>query len=90
MNHLYCFTAVLVVRANVAFHIDQKSIPTEINPALSVVVTYSVALVLSFGLLCFFPIEGGVGARVERTQLGQLVFVGSPLQIVLQCRLRLD
>ena len=75
MNQLYWFSAVLVVSANVAYHIGQKSIPNEANPALSIIVTYLVALVLSLGLLPFFPLEGGVAAGLKRLNWSS-AFVG--------------
>lgn len=65
MSHFYWLSAVLVVGANVAYHIGQKSVPAEANPALSIIVTYVVALVLSLGLLPFFPVEGGLGSGLK-------------------------
>lgn len=47
----------LTVLGNVVYHILQKSIPTGVNPMVSLLATYLVAGVTSLLLIPFFPLQ---------------------------------
>jgi uncharacterized membrane protein len=51
---LFWLSAVLVVGANVAYHLTQKAIPGEVNPLASVIVTFLSATLASTALLPAF------------------------------------
>ena len=51
---------LLVVCSNVGYHICQKSIAKDVHPVLSIIVTFSVALIGSLLILPFFPIKSGI------------------------------
>ena len=52
--NLFRYSALLVIGANVAYHICQKSIPTAAHVIVSVIVTFAVAIAVSFIILIFF------------------------------------
>lgn len=58
--NLYYISVIIVIASNVLYHISQKSISGTINPAISLMVTYTVALILSFGLYFIFPAQEGI------------------------------
>lgn len=53
MQNFY-FPIALVVAANIIYHISQKSIPHGVNPIVSTIVAYGVALIASIALYPFF------------------------------------
>lgn len=53
---LFWLAALAVVIANAIFHVIQKSIPQDVNPILSVAITYAVALITTLLLFLFFPL----------------------------------
>lgn len=57
---LFWVSAMLVIGANVTYHVCQKSIPSTAHVIVSVIVTFIVAIAVSFPLLLFFPLEGGI------------------------------
>lgn len=48
-------TAGLAIVSSTLYHIFQKSTPTEVNPALSLLVTYGTAAIATLGLFIFYP-----------------------------------
>jgi len=52
---MFYVSVFLVVGGNVLYHLSQKSIPKGLNPALSVTVSYVVALALSLALFPLVP-----------------------------------
>lgn len=57
---LFYFSIVLAVAASVMYHMVLKVTPAHVNPAISLVVTYGLAMVLSLGLLTLFPLKTGI------------------------------
>lgn len=53
MTNFY-FPIILVVAANIIYHLSQKSIPQGVNPIVSTIVAYGVALIASIMLYPFF------------------------------------
>jgi drug/metabolite transporter (DMT)-like permease len=49
------FSASLAILASTLYHIFQKSTPAEVNPALSLLVTYATAAIATLGLFIFYP-----------------------------------
>lgn len=57
---LFYFSIVLTVAASVLYHVVLKITPGHVNPAISLVVTYGLAMILSLCLLPFFPLKTGL------------------------------
>jgi drug/metabolite transporter (DMT)-like permease len=57
---LFYFSIVLTIAASVMYHVILKITPGHVNPAISLVITYSLAALLSLGLLPFFPLKTGI------------------------------
>ncbi len=55
-----------VVIVTVFYHISQKAIDTVVHPAVSLVVTYTVSLVLSLLILLIWPPEGTIVGELGR------------------------
>ncbi len=56
---LFYFSITLAILSSVLYHYTQKMIPPGVNPAVSVIVTYAVSLILCLILLYFLPTENG-------------------------------
>jgi len=50
-------TASLAVLATILYHLFQRLTPTEVNPALALIVTYSSAIVATLFLFAFYPMR---------------------------------
>jgi len=60
---VFYFSISLAIASSALYHFTQKQIPAAANPAVSVIVTYAVSLVLCLGLLFVLkPAKGIVGA----------------------------
>ncbi len=57
---LFYFSIVLTIAASVMYHVVLKVTPGHVNPAISLVVTYGLAMILSLCLLPFFPLKTGI------------------------------
>ena len=57
---LFYFAIVLTIAASVMYHVVLKVTPGHVNPAISLVITYGLATLLSLGLLPFFPLKTGI------------------------------
>jgi len=64
---VFYFSIALTVAANIVYHVAQKSIPKGVNPVVSVLVTYLVAIGVTLLLL---PVLAGPGE--VKTSLRQL------------------
>lgn len=56
----------LTILSNVLYHLLQKSIPANVNPLLSLAVTYLVAATATLLLIPFFPLQGNLGAELRK------------------------
>jgi len=54
---MYYTSMIIIVVSNIFYHISQKSIVEELNPLVSMIVTYLVAIVMTFVLFIVFPLE---------------------------------
>jgi uncharacterized membrane protein len=79
MIKIYYFSIILVVFASVLYNISQKSIDGSVNPFTSMIVTYTIALILSFIAIIFFPDKNIIGSFKELNwasyALGAAIFV---------------
>jgi multidrug transporter EmrE-like cation transporter len=57
---LFYASISIAVMATMCYHIVLKLTPGNVNPAISLVVTYATAMLLSLGLLIIFPLKIGV------------------------------
>lgn len=57
---LFYFSILLAIAASMMYHVILKITPAHVNPAISLVVTYGLAAILSLGLLPFFPLKTGI------------------------------
>lgn len=80
----------LTVLSNVLYHLFQKVIPGNVNPLLSLAVTYLGAATATILLLPFFPLQGTLGAEVRKLNWASVglgaVIVGLELGFLLAYR----
>lgn len=58
-------SALVLIVSNVVYHVSPKSIPGQVNPIISIIVTFSLALAMSILIL---PIFAGVHEIAASTQ----------------------
>jgi multidrug transporter EmrE-like cation transporter len=63
---LFYFSILLAIGSSALYHFSQKQIPAGVNPAVSVIVTYLVSLVICVFLLFFFPPENGFRSALQQ------------------------
>lgn len=80
----------LTVLSNVLYHVFQKLIPGNVNPLLSLAVTYLVAATATLLLIPLFPLQGSIGAEVRKLNWASVglgaVIVGLELGFLLAYR----
>jgi multidrug transporter EmrE-like cation transporter len=64
---------LFVVIATVIYHVSQKTIDTMVHPAVSLVATYTVSLVISLALLFLWPPDGSIAAEFGRVNRWSLL-----------------
>ncbi|MEW5829237.1 MAG: EamA family transporter [Chloroflexota bacterium] len=60
------FSASLGVLASVLYHVVQKLTPQDVNPAVTLLTTYVTAIVLTLGLLFFYPLKENLPAALGK------------------------
>jgi len=63
-NILIISSTILLISSNVIYHISQKSIPASVNPVVSIIVTFFVALVVSILMLPIFADINNIKAEL--------------------------
>ena len=63
---LFYFSIALAIGSSPLYHLAQKKTPSGANPAVSIIVTYVVSLILCFILLFFLPPENGFIAALRQ------------------------
>lgn len=63
----------LIVCSNILYHVCQKSTPSGVNPAISLVVAYGVALLSSLVLLFFFPLKESLPAAAMKVNWASIL-----------------
>ncbi|MEX2160429.1 MAG: EamA family transporter [Anaerolineales bacterium] len=80
----------LTVLSNVLYHLFQKAIPANVNPLISLAVTYVVAAGATLLLLPLFPLQGALGAELRKVNWSSVglgaVIVGLELGFLLAYR----
>ena len=64
---LFYFSITLAIASSALYHFSQKATPTDVNPAVAILVTYAVAFCLT--LILFFFIRSKIGFLAEVRQL---------------------
>jgi drug/metabolite transporter (DMT)-like permease len=63
---LFYVSISMAVLSSLLYHVILKSTPQHVNPAISLAVTYAVAVLVSLALLPVFPLSGSIlGALKE-------------------------
>ncbi len=78
----YAFAIGLTIVANVGYHLCQKAIRPDASPAASLVVTYAVALLVSFALWPW--LGGGQGLATELRKLGPASYILGTTVVLLE------
>ncbi|HSF83261.1 MAG TPA: EamA family transporter [Anaerolineales bacterium] len=63
---IFYFSIVVAFISSAIYHVFQKATPPAVNPAIGLTVTYATALVLSVGLLVFFPLHSSLGEALRK------------------------
>lgn len=63
---IYYFSISLAILSSALYHFSAKSAPLNINFAVSLVVTYAVALVITILSSFFFPAPNGISAELKQ------------------------
>jgi drug/metabolite transporter (DMT)-like permease len=62
----YYFSIVLVICSSALYHFSAKSVPSNVNFAISLVVTYAVALGITILVAFFFPAKNGLAFELKQ------------------------
>lgn len=63
---LFYFSITLAICSSALYHFSAKSVPSNINFAISLVVTYAVALVVTIITTLLFPAENGLAFELKQ------------------------
>jgi uncharacterized membrane protein len=63
---IFYATLALTIAGNVLYHLAQKSTPAGVHPIVSIVVSYTTAIVLSLAVLIAFPLREPLAAEIRR------------------------
>jgi drug/metabolite transporter (DMT)-like permease len=63
---LFYFSISLAILSSALYHFSQKATPTDVNPAVAIMVTYAIAFCLTLVLFFFLPAREGILAELHR------------------------
>jgi drug/metabolite transporter (DMT)-like permease len=63
---IFYFSITLAILSSALYHFSAKSTPANINFAISLVVTYAVALIITIAATFFFPAPNGILAELKQ------------------------
>lgn len=63
---LFYLSFAVALASSVLYHLFQKSIAPEVNPVISLLVTYLTAIVLCLPLFALFPLGDGLAEALRR------------------------
>lgn len=66
---MYYLSIFIIILSCVSYQILQKKIPGNINPAVTLIITYAVALVASFLLFLIYPLKKSIIAAFGEVNL---------------------
>jgi drug/metabolite transporter (DMT)-like permease len=67
----------LAIVASALYHFSQKATPRDVNPAIALLITYGVAMLLTFTLLYFIPMQGSLIDEIRRLNWASYVLAFS-------------
>jgi drug/metabolite transporter (DMT)-like permease len=62
---MFYLAIIIAVLSSTLYHVFQKAISPDVNPAISLMITYAIALFLSALLLIVFPVKSGLAAALR-------------------------
>jgi len=74
---MYYVSITVAILSTVLYHVSQKATPRGANPAIALVTTYAVAIVLTVGLLYFIPAQSGFRAGLRQLNAASFVLAVS-------------
>ncbi|MDO5714229.1 MAG: EamA family transporter [Tissierellia bacterium] len=77
---MFYIPILITIGANILYHISQKNMPEKVNPMFSLIITYLIALIISFVAMAFT--EGLKPMKTEWSQVNWACF-GLGISIVL-------
>lgn len=80
---MFYLSAIVAVFGAVGYQYFVKRVPVSINPIVSVIAMYIVALALGFILLPLFPAEGGLSTHLRKLSWIQIALAFSVIMIEL-------
>lgn len=63
---LFYFSIVLAILASTLYHFTQKQTPASVNPAVSILVTYIVAGIITLLMFFFFPVREDLFSEIRK------------------------
>ncbi|MBL8050104.1 MAG: EamA family transporter [Anaerolineales bacterium] len=63
---LFYFSITLAILSSALYHFVAKSTPANVNFTVSLLVTYTIAFVITLMTFFFFPIENGITAEIKK------------------------
>jgi len=63
---LFYFSITLAIASTALYHFSQKGTPANVNPAVSITVTYVVAFLLTVSLIYFLPVKNGLLSELRK------------------------
>jgi len=63
---LFYFSIILAICSSALYHFTAKSTPANVNFAVSLLVTYGVAFIVTLSTFVFFPAHNGVTAELKK------------------------
>jgi drug/metabolite transporter (DMT)-like permease len=63
---LFYFSITLAIASTALYHFSQKGTPANVNPAVSITVTYVVAFLLTVSLIYFLPVKNGLFSELRK------------------------
>lgn len=63
---LFYSSILLALAAMTLYHLVLKVTPSDVNPAISLIVTYATCILLCLGLLLFFPLKSSLVAAFRQ------------------------
>ena len=71
---MYYSSMLIVIVSNILYHLSQKSIAKDMNPVISMMVSYATALIITIILLLVFPMEkGSIAAELKSVNWSSFV-----------------
>jgi drug/metabolite transporter (DMT)-like permease len=70
---MYYPALALIVVSNVLYHLSQKMTPSGLNPVVSLIVAYSVSILVLVPMLLFLPAKEGLSESISKLNWASVV-----------------